>query len=628
MQVNDGFQITDNISIFNKLKSSVLNVDPVYFCENYLTLDGKPFRLRGNGYKPFIDIYRYLGVKSLEKNTKPIILVKGRQVGATTMAAAIEMYWMGCGMFGTNNRAPMRVMHCFPHLILAAAYTKTKLNPIITQSIPVTDKNAKKPKSYMSSLIGSHVNDSLQYKEFQNGNHIWIESIGIDGGRVRGRTVDGIIFDEVQDMPEEAISNSLKTMSKAQYGVVGSGVQIYMGTPLGKDSKYYEMWNDSSKQYYHLHCEKCEKYFPLYTPDSTDWEKIWVYGHTVKCPHCNHLQNKIDATERGKWIATVNPEKAKLVGYHINQLYMPDFTREKLDAEKPGKHPINTERAWMNEVLGEFYTGQGLIITADQIRKNCADFERKMRVRILPSENKLVFLGADWGKKVDADVRDGQKKTSQGQSYNTIVILSAEGPELFNIQFATLLKDNDVQYKIEIIDQAYINYNVTLGVGDLGYAGDLSQILQNKYGDKFLVSEARGSLIKRISYKDDIFPKSIMFDKNYYTEKLFSLMKRGAIRFPFGSFDRIAWLVSHCTSMEIKMTKDMANNIKVTYVKGLTPNDGFSALMNAYLAYEFYITDGFKKMNSLFEKDMTQFTVGEHKIDAIGVRLPGMRLTR
>ena len=44
-----------------------------------------------------------------------------------------------------------------------------------------------------------------------------------------------------------------------------------------------------------------------------------------------------------------------MIGFHINQLYMPMFTREDIENEKPGKHPINTERVYKNEVLGEFF---------------------------------------------------------------------------------------------------------------------------------------------------------------------------------------------------------------------------------------------------------------------------------
>lgn len=51
------------------------------------------------GFKPFADIYRYIGVKALEDNSKPVVLLKSRQTGGTTMASALEMYFMGSGFF-------------------------------------------------------------------------------------------------------------------------------------------------------------------------------------------------------------------------------------------------------------------------------------------------------------------------------------------------------------------------------------------------------------------------------------------------------------------------------------------------------------------------------------------------
>src|ERR1035437_2197452 len=178
--------------LFNALKRQLLNLDPVSWVEKYLTLDGKPFRLHGNGYKPLADIYRYVGVKALEKNAKPIIMAKGRQVGMTTMASALEMYFMGSGLFGNSTNSPIRVIHTFPQLELAAAYAKTKLNQIIISSIPAPgsdDKKASKSKSYMQSLLdqSSATNDSLHFKQFLGGNHLWVESMGLDGDRVMGK---------------------------------------------------------------------------------------------------------------------------------------------------------------------------------------------------------------------------------------------------------------------------------------------------------------------------------------------------------------------------------------------------------------------------------------------------------
>src|SRR5690606_23634684 len=125
------------------------------FCESYLTLDGQPFRLNGSGYKPFSDMYRYIGVKALERDAKPVILVKGRQVGGTTMATAIQLYFMCSGLFGVGGSPPIRVMHAFPSLLQAKAHSKTKLNPMIVGAKPAPSYgNTKGPtKSIIQSCL-------------------------------------------------------------------------------------------------------------------------------------------------------------------------------------------------------------------------------------------------------------------------------------------------------------------------------------------------------------------------------------------------------------------------------------------------------------------------------------------
>ena len=101
----------ENKELFEKFKKQLMMYDPVHFAEEYLTLEGKPFTLSGNGYKPFSDIYRYIGIRALEPNSKPVILVKGRQVGATTMASALEMYFMGSGLFGDRKSTRLNSSH-------------------------------------------------------------------------------------------------------------------------------------------------------------------------------------------------------------------------------------------------------------------------------------------------------------------------------------------------------------------------------------------------------------------------------------------------------------------------------------------------------------------------------------
>lgn len=611
---------------FEQIRQGLLNLDPVWFAEKYLTLDGKPFRLNGNGYKPFLDIYRYIGIKALERDSKPVVLVKGRQVGATTMASVLELYFMASGLFGTAGRPPIRVMHCFPQLELAYAYTKTKLNTMISSAVSENlTRKAGKTKNIIESKLDKNAaaSDSLHLKQFENGNHVWIDSLGLDANRIRGRTCDVMLVDEVQDAKGPAISNGTKILSKAQYGRIGDGVQVYFGTPKQAGTEYWKMWKDSSQQYYYLGCENCTKLFPLYTPGSDEWEKIWIHGYIVRCPHCQHEQDKREAAERGKWVSLNNDPNCTFIGYHINQLYMPDFTREKIEKEKPANSAVNTERAYMNEVLGEFYAGSSAPITQDEIERNCADMNRKFTAAISPGEGRKVYAGFDWGQKADLDqLAVGEHgPRQQGQSFSCGVIITADGPNILSIEFATRLKRNDMSYKKETVEEMFRRYSVDLAVGDIGYANDLTYVLQKEHGDKFLASRAVNRVKNHIRFDDSIFPKEVQFERDYYIAELYSIMKDGKMRFPFGDFEKVSFLIDHCCSMEIKATRDASGEVRQRYVKGSTPNDGFMALLNAYLAYKFDITDGF----SLNNPNMMRSNPNERKpLPAILSFLPGL----
>ena len=931
-------------------------LDPVTFIEKYLTLDGKPFRLRGNGYKPFSDIYRYIGIKALEPTAKPLVIVKGRQVGATTMASALEMYFMGSGMFGDGFRPPIRIIHAFPQLELAAAYSKTKLNQIIVSSNPPPGMEKKaggaKPKSYMQSLLdqSTATNDSLHFKQFMGGNHLWVESTGLDADRIMGRqlcletelptptgfiklkdlkendklfdeqgnicnviklhpinlspesyritfddgttidacadhlwltytrndrrfkkipkvkstkdildtlvsskernhsipcakplnymaqdlpldpyllglwlgdgdrygriesadpdilsnydhhatpssinhkgsfgiskscsyrikglttaltklglikntnskmgdfyqknipqiymrasyeqrlallqglldtdghcdkngnvefvqvrrelayqvhelvlslgikarfhkrdsfryekqyqdkyrirfstnlpvfrmkrkllnvklnkkvlaksshrfiskverieskpmrcitvdslshlflitrsfipthnTADVIFFDEVQKTTSQAIGNALKILTTAKYG--NKGVQVYFGTPRRKGSDFHKMWLSSSQQYYYLGCEHCHKHFPLYTPASDDWKKIWIHGHIVKCTHCGFEQNKLEAAERGKWMSTkdVDDPNCKMVGFHINQLYMPLYTREDIENELPGKHPINTERVFQNEVLGEFFQGDSSPITPEEIKQNCADAGRKFSARIIPDKDssQLVVLGIDYGARADLEqLANPEKIRVTGQSYSTAVVLSVTGPGILSIEFCTKFKRNDMESKKGIIDQIMRQYGVHLAVGDIGYSNDFSALLHSIYGDKYLVSRAHPKVNGFVKFTTDAYPKELVFERDHFIGELYEQMKKGMIRFPFGDYEKCAWLIEHCCSMEIKPSiSKMGGDPTIHYVKGGSPNDGFMALLNAYLAYKFIITKGFTHNNPFQQQE-------------------------
>jgi hypothetical protein len=589
-------------TLFTDLQTALLDIDPVAFCERTLMLDGKPFRIHGNGYRPYADLFRYIGLKALEPNSKPLLLVKGRQTAGTTLATAMELYFVGCGLYGVNGRPPIRILHLFPQREMAEKFSKEKLNTMIASSIiNVTADKRQAHRSHFQSLLdqNSDTGDSLKFKLFKGGNFIRVDATGLTGDRLRGTTADVILYDETQDISAEAIGNTVEILKQAQHGRQPGGVQVYFGTPKRKGSDFFRMWQVSSQQYFYLGCEKCEKHFPLYTPESDEWKKVWIHGFIVKCPHCEHEQDKRDAAERGKWIGSrdINDPDVRFVGYHLNQMFMPKMKREDIEAEMPANHPTNTERKYQNEVLGEFYQGDATPVSVDDIVDTCGDHERGQRAGILPGEEQLVLLGIDFGGKSDVEALANPERGRQGQSYTSACLLTVKGPNLFSVDLALKFTRNDPQHKMGVIESIMRKYSVNLAIGDIGYSNDISHTLHTMYGDKYIVSRAHNKIIDKVKYVAEAYPKEIVFERDYFINDMYELLKKGQIRFPLKDYDHIHWAIEHCCNMEMKPTIPRnGGDPEIHYVKS-GPNDFAMALINALLAYKFYVTQGFKIKN-------------------------------
>ena len=65
-------------------------------------------------------VYRYIALQAPKKTGKPVIIKKGRQVGATMMAGALDLYLLTVAY----SQIPCRVAHLFPALAQVKRFTQ------------------------------------------------------------------------------------------------------------------------------------------------------------------------------------------------------------------------------------------------------------------------------------------------------------------------------------------------------------------------------------------------------------------------------------------------------------------------------------------------------------------------
>jgi len=585
---------SDELSVFEGLKKELSKIDPVAFAENYLEIDGEPFHLsNGSGYKYLAEVLRSIGAQAENKNAKPLVILKGRQVGATIMAAIISLFFAGSGLYGseTSGKPPIRILHLFPTLPLMHKYTKDKLETMMrnSQGDYIASRSMKQDKK--AQALGFMSDDTLTEKSFIGGNKIRIDAIGKDADRIRGLTQDAMLFDECQDMNKSAIENALRILTAAQYGRPTQGIQMYFGTPKESGSYFWQLWNESDQRYYQLRCLACDEYFFLYTYGSDEWKKVWVKEFIVKCPHCDCEQDKRASVDRGRWMPTRDSDNARYTGYHINLMLSPRFTKEMVSDFDPEVNPSRSERAWKNETIGEFYSSGGLPLTMEDIIHNALDETRGVSKGVRDETNKIYTLGIDWGDKNDADEGEGMQR---GQSFTAMVVLSCNQEGVFTIENAFRLKDNNFSHRVNVVEELFKRYRIRGAAADYMFGNDVVNFLQNEkgYKSRMLGCINSGSLGKTLSY--DPKQNRVVINHHLMVDEVFSSVKRGKVKFPVAgtSWDQLLWLMQQCASMEVKIGVKSENPFK-RYTKGTMPNDGLMAIMYAMVAYKFIATGGF-----------------------------------
>ncbi len=605
--------------LFNDMLEKVKELDPVYWAEKYINIDGKPFRISDNGWKPFVEIYRELCVNSLRKDAKPICLLKSRQIGGTILSTICSFFFLASGQFGIKNKPPIAILYCFPALEQAGRFSKTKFSSMLKSSklITVNNKNNKVP--YLEQQLDPNVSskDSLTFKQFKGGNHIFIEGLSLTGDRVRGISSSINCYDEIASMRVAAIENSKKSLNASPYGPRGSGVQFYFGTPLKSNSYFYNLWNESSQRRYMLGCSECKQFFPLHYPDDfKKWEEIWIednlhpkdpnHGFIVRCPHCKFEDHKDKFIVNGKWIDTSpNGQNARNQGFQINQLFIPGIPRQKIIDEKPENSSNATERGFVNEVLGEFFDASNVPITKEEIDNKCGDRSLKLFTKFTRQENVKVIAGFDWGQKV-ADEGGDEESARVGKSFTCCTVVKTNGKDILDVIWVEKFKKNTPEYKIARVEEIIRVHSVDHSFGDIGFANDLCHTLQMKFGEKFIPMRGLGALNKKFRYVDDIFPKTIEFDHQYVLETFFDTLKKGHVKLPYGNYEHINWFVESLASMEIKSTLDRYGNTNLKYVKGSTPNDGLMSLLYCFIGHKFLQTSGFTNLDPRNQKDISK----------------------
>ena len=548
--------------------------------------DGK-FLINDCGRDFLKEPLKYMTFEALTPNGKPVVVLKGRQVGMSVTAEAIYLYLLTSG-----NYSSLKVFHAFPFVEQTTKIHDQKIMPMIERSVNI---HKKAFTSDTEHLVGKKIEKGARrlgewnktIKDFRSGNQLFVDAVSRDASRMRGLSFDVIVFDELQDMTQKAVDNVAETLSATKYGPTRQGVQMYFGTPLLGGSYFEKVWNLSDQRNYHLKCNSCEDIFPLYIyGDREYWKKIWIKEEIIECPLCLTRQSKTDLIKNGEWIPL--NDHGMFRGYFLNQLYMPGVTKEYILNKEKRMAPMQ----FANEVLGEFYNDYASRITPIEIIETCAKDDLTYQDFIIPEQHKTITQGVDWGGKIGVEM-------SGGQSWTYSVVLNYdERADQFIVEHINKILDKDPDEQLNRIVSIGDKFSCRYTVCDFGYGHDKIPRLNLKIPNK--VMGCYSTTTKRpFNFSDKTDPQFISVNKDYIISELLSMIRQGKISMPYKNIDdryKTEDLITQICSMREK-DRISGGSLLKHYVKGDGPNDAFMALMYAYIAYRFFTTNKFANTN-------------------------------
>jgi hypothetical protein len=186
--------------------------DPVLFCMKLLRFE--PFAYQ---------------VKFLEDKSDRIIACAARQVGKSTVTAAIAL-WLGS-------------LHPNKTILIAS--------PSLGQSMLMFDKIQEFVQN-SEILEGSVSRRTRTLIRFMNGSVIRALPCGPHGKMLRGNSADLVILDEAAYVPERIIMEVIMPMLAAKHGKI-----ILISSPCDKKHFFYRAFNSEYWSKHHFSAEEC-----------------------------------------------------------------------------------------------------------------------------------------------------------------------------------------------------------------------------------------------------------------------------------------------------------------------------------------------------------------------------------
>ncbi len=316
-----------------------------------IVLDGRPFDFDKHEYliEPYADTHPYQ------------VEIKATQLGLTSKALLRVVHSCRFGQYSG-------ILYLFPSKTDVTEMSKGRLNPLIEDN-PET--------------IGSWIAET----DSANVKKIWKSFLYLRGMQSRislkSVPVDFIVFDELDEAPQENISMAKARMSHSEYGHM-----LFLSNPTMPDFGIDGLFSETDQQFWLLKCPRCNHYTDIVQSFMNDPDRTLpeVKGNVFRaCEKCGGELNP----SVGQWVAK-KPQIQDKRGRQYSQL----FSLSPAASPKNILHDFRTTRHltnFYNLIIGVAYVEAQNRLSVQQVLNCCGQSANAS------SSESGTFMGVDQG---------------------------------------------------------------------------------------------------------------------------------------------------------------------------------------------------------------------------------------
>lgn len=307
----------------------------------------------------------------LDANAEMCVGQKAAQLGYSTVAITLALKSVADGrnvLYLLPTRSPD-----------ATDFSTTRFDKIIEHS------------EYLTRLF--HKNKSVGIKRADNGV-VYIRGMNSTSA-LKSVDVSLLVFDEIDEMPEDKIPLALQRMAGQLVKRVWA-----ISTPTVPDYGINRLLQESTEGHFIFKCPSCSQHIELLWPDN-----IKICGTDHRDPDCakSYLQCNLCHAElshklKTDWLKTAHfraSRQAAIIGFYINQMYSSTVSPEELvRAWFRAQIDLAAEQEFYNSMLGLARLLQGARVAPEDI---LACITAYSMVDKSPA-NRVITIGIDVGK--------------------------------------------------------------------------------------------------------------------------------------------------------------------------------------------------------------------------------------